>query len=231
VRAANVINATGVWADRIRPEELHSEAEVPRIAPSRGTHVTIAAGDLPLDAGAIVPAGEGRSIFALPWLGGSLAGTTDNNYDGDIDHVRPSEQDIDYVGEPADPEALPRVEGVAEHPYDALAARYRHAAEDVLALAARDPRLARPIVEGHPDLLAEARFAARREQARTVGDVLLRRCRPGILAGAAVRAARSRLPACVAETLAQELGWDRRRVGVELERFAAEAAAAGIGVR
>ena len=33
VRAANVVNATGVWADRIRPEELHDEAEVPRIAP------------------------------------------------------------------------------------------------------------------------------------------------------------------------------------------------------
>ena len=75
-----MINATGVWADRIRPEELHSEAEVPTIAPSRGTHVTLAHADLPLVAGAIVPAGEGRSIFALPWLGRSLIGTTDNNY-------------------------------------------------------------------------------------------------------------------------------------------------------
>ena len=66
VRADNVINATGVWADRIRPEELHSEAEVPTIAPSRGTHVIVARADLPLNAGAIIPAGEGRSIFALP---------------------------------------------------------------------------------------------------------------------------------------------------------------------
>ena len=41
VEADNVINATGVWADRIRPEEIHDEAEVPRIAPSRGTHVTV----------------------------------------------------------------------------------------------------------------------------------------------------------------------------------------------
>ena len=38
----NVINATGVWADRIRPEELHYEAEVPRSRPSRGTHITLA---------------------------------------------------------------------------------------------------------------------------------------------------------------------------------------------
>ncbi len=97
IRADNVVNATGVWADRIQPEELHSEAELPTIAPSRGTHVVLEAADLPLVAGAIVPAAEGRSIFALPWLGRSLIGTTDNNYDGNIDHVRPSPEDIDYL--------------------------------------------------------------------------------------------------------------------------------------
>ena len=91
------INATGVWADRIRPDELHSEAELPTIVPSRGTHVTVSRVDLPLRAGAIVPAGNGRSIFALPWLGASLLGTTDNTYDGDIDHVRPAASDIDYL--------------------------------------------------------------------------------------------------------------------------------------
>ena len=97
VRADNVVNATGVWADRIRPDELHTEAELPTIAPSRGTHLVLSHGDLPLRAGAIVPAGEGRSIFALPWLGHSLIGTTDNNYEGDIDHVRPADADIEYL--------------------------------------------------------------------------------------------------------------------------------------
>ena len=32
-RADNVVNATGVWADRLRPEELHDEAEVPTDPP------------------------------------------------------------------------------------------------------------------------------------------------------------------------------------------------------
>ena len=36
----NVVNATGVWADRLRPDELYAEEEVPRIRPSRGTHLT-----------------------------------------------------------------------------------------------------------------------------------------------------------------------------------------------
>src|SRR3989442_1585883 len=66
IAADNVVNATGVWADRIRPEELHAEEDVPVIRPSRGTHVIVDNGKLPLNAAVIVPAGGGRTIFALP---------------------------------------------------------------------------------------------------------------------------------------------------------------------
>ena len=101
VRASNVVNATGVWADRLRPGELHDDAQVPRIRPSRGTHITVRHEDLPLvGGGAIVPAGGGRSIFALPWLGRTLLGTTDNDYEGDLGathHVAPSAEDVAYL--------------------------------------------------------------------------------------------------------------------------------------
>ncbi len=98
IEATNVINATGVWADRIRPGEIASETEVPRIAPSRGTHLTVSNELLPLDRSAcIVPAGSGRTIFVLPWYGRSLIGTTDNDYEGDIDHVVPGDGDIEYL--------------------------------------------------------------------------------------------------------------------------------------
>jgi hypothetical protein len=53
----------------------------------------------------------------------------------------------------------------------------------------------------------------------------------GLLAGAEVCSPGSRVPARVAQALAPELGWDERRVESELERFAAEAAAEGIGVK
>jgi glycerol-3-phosphate dehydrogenase len=95
--AANVINATGVWADRLRPDELYGEEEMPRIRPSRGTHVTLARAALPVEAGVIVPAGGGRAIFALPWLGRTLAGTTDNDYDGGLEHVPPADEDVAYL--------------------------------------------------------------------------------------------------------------------------------------
>jgi glycerol-3-phosphate dehydrogenase len=319
VRADNVVNATGVWADRIRPEELHSEAEVPTIAPSRGTHLTLSAEDLPLKAGAIVPAGENRSIFALPWLGRSLIGTTDNPYEGDLEHVRPASADVEYLlaavndffgthlgpsdltgayagvrplissgdtrksvdisrkaelyetssglititggklttwrrmaklavdrlverdgrqapcrtheiplGEPVEPGGLPQLEGVAPEAYPALAARYGHAAERVLATAAQDPALAQPIVEGLPDLLAEAPFSARNEQARSVGDVLFRRTRVALLAAPQLCREGSDVPVRVARALAPELDWDEHRVALEAQRFRDEAAAEGI---
>jgi glycerol-3-phosphate dehydrogenase len=319
IQAANVISASGVWADRIRPEELHGEAEVPRIAPSRGTHVLVSSADLPLRAGAIVPAAEGRSIFALPWLGRTLLGTTDNNYEGPLDHVKPSLEDIEYLleatnaffetdlraedlvgayagvrplissgdmrksvdisrkaelyetssglititggklttwrrmaklavdrlverdgreapcrtheiplGQPTDPAALARVDGVQPESYELLAHRYGHAAEDVLAVAGQTERLAIPILPELPDLLAEAPFAARHEQARTVGDVLLRRTRLGLLAGRRLSEVGSEAPLRVARAMAEELGWGEERVQAEVRRFHEEAAAEGV---
>jgi glycerol-3-phosphate dehydrogenase len=321
VRAENVVNATGVWADRIRSDELRSEAEAPQIAPSRGSHVLLRRADLPLDAGAIVPAGQGRSIFALPWLGRTLVGTTDNSYEGDVEHVQPSSADIEYLleavneffgvalgvgdatgayagvrplissgdsrrsvdisrkaelyetssglititggklttwrrmarlvvdriverdgrearcrtheiplGAPVDASALPRVDGVPEAAYTMLAGRYGHAAERVLQLAAADGELAAPIVAGLPDLLAEAPFAARHDQARSVGDVLLRRTRLGLLAGRELTAPGSGAPRRVAEAMGGVLAWDGARIDTEVARFADEARAEGIGL-
>jgi glycerol-3-phosphate dehydrogenase len=97
VEAENVVNATGVWADRIGPE-LTEEEDVPRIAPSRGTHVLLDRDDISTGSGAcIVPAGADRHIFALPWYGRTLVGTTDNDFDGDIDRPRPGGEDLEYL--------------------------------------------------------------------------------------------------------------------------------------
>jgi len=97
VEAENVVNATGVWADRIGPE-LTEEEDIPRIAPSRGTHLLLDRDDLSTGSAAcIVPAGEDRHIFALPWYGRTLVGTTDNDFDGDIDHPHPGGADIEYL--------------------------------------------------------------------------------------------------------------------------------------
>ena len=99
VGAAAVVNATGVWADRISPDEFYDTEDVPHIRPSRGTHVTVAHETLPMSGGggAIAPAGKGRTIFILPWLGRTLIGTTDVDYEGGLDHIPPSADDVDYL--------------------------------------------------------------------------------------------------------------------------------------
>ena len=95
--ADNVVNATGVWADRIRPQELYAEEEMPVIRPSRGTHITLPRELVDVRAGAIVPAGGGRTVFVLPWLGRTLVGTTDNDYEGSVEHVPPADEDVAYL--------------------------------------------------------------------------------------------------------------------------------------
>ncbi len=81
---------------------------------------------------------------------------------------------------------------------------------------------------GLPDLLAEAPFSARNEQARTVGDVLLRRTRLGLLAARELSTADRQAALRVARAMAPELGWDEPRVQREVELFDDEARAEGL---
>jgi glycerol-3-phosphate dehydrogenase len=132
------------------------------------------------------------------------------------------------LGMPASEEDLEPPPGVElpEATRDLLAFRYGHAARTVLALTAERPELASPIVPGMPDLLAEVVVAARHEQARSVGDVLLRRTRLGLLAAPSLRSADDVLP--VARVLGGELGWDEGRVRAEAHAWLEEARAEGI---
>jgi glycerol-3-phosphate dehydrogenase len=79
-----------------------------------------------------------------------------------------------------------------------------------------------------PDLLAEAAYAARREQARTVGDVLLRRTRLALTAARDVAVPGADAPRRVAAVLAAERGWDAKQEALETDGFRAEAEAEGV---
>ncbi len=318
VHADNVVNATGVWADRIRPGELLTEEEIPNIRPSRGTHVTLSTESIDIGTAAcIVPAAGDRTIFALPWYGRVLAGTTDNDYEGDIDHIPPSQDDISYIlealnemfgtslgpgdltgayagvrplissGDPkksvdisrkaelyetssgmltitggklttfrrmaaqvvdriterngreaecrtddiplgmaARPDDLETDLEIPDGARDQLAFRYGHAARAVLDVCEESPELAEPIVPDHPDLLAEVVIAARREQARSLADVLLRRTRLGLLAAPELRAGET--VERVARILGGELGWSDSRVSEEIEAWGGVMAAEGL---
>jgi glycerol-3-phosphate dehydrogenase len=118
------------------------------------------------------------------------------------------------------------VDDLPDGSLELLAFRYGHAARGVLTAAAERAELARPIVPGQPDLLAEAVIAARVEQARSVADVLLRRTRLGLLAAPQLRDADA--VRAVAEAMGDELGWSAKRIGAEAKAWISVAEAEGI---
>ena len=76
VSARVVINATGVWADALRRRERPQAAALLR--PSQGVHLVVGREFLPGDDAMLVPKTEdGRVLFAIPWQGRVLLGTTD----------------------------------------------------------------------------------------------------------------------------------------------------------
>ncbi len=86
VQAKVVINATGVWVDQLRGL-LDRQ---PRMRPLRGSHLVLPFERLPLTrAVTFLHPWDGRPVFALPWEGAVLFGTTD------IDHQQ------ELVAEPA----------------------------------------------------------------------------------------------------------------------------------
>ena len=95
VEAALVVNAAGVWADRVR--QLFGEEE-PRLRPSRGSHVILPTERLPLEAAVTAPSPDDRRpIFLIPHPEGVLVGTTDLFHDGGLDDPRPSRGEVDYL--------------------------------------------------------------------------------------------------------------------------------------
>jgi glycerol-3-phosphate dehydrogenase len=75
-RAKVVVNATGVFTDSVRK---FAEPEVSQmIAPSQGAHLVFDRSFLPGNDAILVPhTKDGRVMFAIPWLGHTLVGTTD----------------------------------------------------------------------------------------------------------------------------------------------------------
>ena len=289
-----VVNATGAFTDDVR--RLDDPEAPPIIQPSQGVHVVLDRSFLPGDTAIMVPhTPDDRVMFAIPWLGRVVVGTTDTKIDRVSLEPTPQPDEVDFILSTAgrylakpptkadvlsvftgirplvgrsgegDTAKLSRDHTIRIERSGLLTVTggkwttYRHMAEDAVNQAATlaglderdcvtrnlpihgalDPddydgpaelasygsdaaalsRLAvdEPALAGdlHPDLplqLTQVAWAARREMARTVDDVLSRRTRCLLLnADAAVEVA----PA-VAEGLARELGrdeaWQRQQV-------------------
>ncbi len=299
IAARSFVNATGPFSDVIR--QLASAKASPRMSPSKGVHILFPLDGFPENDALLVPKTEdGRVIFAIPWNGRLLVGTTDTGYTpgeemvvtrDEIEYllrqlnpylnspltadqvvsgfagVRPlvsaqgikdtkklirddevefdaesgmisilggkwtthrlmGQETIDkvqeYLGGPLIPAKTQEhpLSGSAGYRLDYwetlgtdfhlpaataqhLAHKYGTAASSVVKLAESDPSLALPLVQGEAPIRAQVVYAARKEMAVTLEDVLARRIGLQLIGWRlAIRAA-----PVVAALLSQELEW------------------------
>jgi glycerol-3-phosphate dehydrogenase len=92
-----VFNATGCWAEKLHPSpDSHRH-----LRPLRGSHLVFPAEILPLKEGfSFIHPRDGRAVFAVPWEGAVLVGTTDLDHTEDlavVPHI--TEDEVTYLME------------------------------------------------------------------------------------------------------------------------------------
>jgi glycerol-3-phosphate dehydrogenase len=297
-----VVNATGPFTDSVR--RLDEADHQPILRPSQGVHIVLPREFLPGTSAIMVPhTDDGRVLFAIPWQGRVVVGTTDTPIEEVSFEPHPFPEEIDFLLEHAarylakDPKrsdilssfagirplagagspngggetaAISRDHTVhisrsglvtlaggkwttyrkmAEDTIDQAAlvaeleerpsvtaelrihgyhhdptsfgdlARYGAEASSVAALLREDPRYEERI---HPALevkAGEVVWAARREMARTVEDVLSRRTRALVLDARAALAAAPSVATLLGGTLGKSEDWRQSQIR-DFERIA-----------
>lgn len=95
ITAAKVVNATGPWADRLCAV---SNLDAPRlIGGTRGSHIVLRQFSGAPTRALYTEAEDGRPLFAIPWAGQVLVGTTEVADDGDPGAAQASPQELEYL--------------------------------------------------------------------------------------------------------------------------------------
>lgn len=96
VSARTVINAAGPFCDAVR--RLDQPTAPPVIAPSQGVHLVLDRAFLPGDTALVVPhTDDGRVLFAIPWQGRTLLGTTDTPLPEACAEPQATQAEIDFI--------------------------------------------------------------------------------------------------------------------------------------
>lgn len=104
ISARCVINATGVWVDALREKDGTANAHdgrrptKPMVAPSQGVHLVVDREFLGGDTALMVPkTADGRVLFAVPWLGKVILGTTDTPRHDLAREPLPFKEEVDFI--------------------------------------------------------------------------------------------------------------------------------------
>lgn len=113
LRAGCVINAAGVWADGLRRQAaaaavdgrcagaadgITADGAADIVQPSQGAHVVLPQRFWPYAEALLVPkTADGRVLFAVPWLGSVVVGTTDTPVQSAVAEPVPFAQEVDFI--------------------------------------------------------------------------------------------------------------------------------------
>lgn len=100
IAARCVVNATGVWVDALREQDGASIARTvkPMVAPSQGVHLVVGREFWPGDHALLVPkTQDGRVLFAVPWLGHTILGTTDTPRHDLAEEPTPFDDEVRFI--------------------------------------------------------------------------------------------------------------------------------------
>jgi glycerol-3-phosphate dehydrogenase len=96
LNAKHIINATGVFVDDIM--ELDDAQHKKVVAPSQGVHIVIDKHFFEGDTALMIPkTKDGRVLFAIPWQGKIVVGTTDTKVPKVQEEPRALQQEIDFI--------------------------------------------------------------------------------------------------------------------------------------
>lgn len=100
IEARCVVNATGVWVDDLRrmDDEATGQPTQAMVTPSQGVHLVVDRDFLPGDHALLVPrTQDGRVLFAVPWLGKVILGTTDTLRPEIEEEPRPLAEETQFI--------------------------------------------------------------------------------------------------------------------------------------
>jgi glycerol-3-phosphate dehydrogenase len=93
--AALMVNAAGPWVDQVLQ---NTDSATRLIGGTKGSHLIVSPFPGAPEIAIYVEAKtDNRPFFVIPWNNNYLIGTTDTRYDGELDEVRISEDEIEYL--------------------------------------------------------------------------------------------------------------------------------------
>jgi len=99
IAARVVVNATGVWADEVMGMD---EPQARRLRPTKGIHIVVDRQRFGNHHAIVFTSPrDGRMLFLVPWGHLAYLGTTETDYDGDLDRPYATAEDVEYLLEAA----------------------------------------------------------------------------------------------------------------------------------